>query len=374
MCNPYIIPTNGFFQEKSMNTASRLTFRALLGFAAFLLTCTLQSLQAQQSSGFERVFYMIDSEESYRSFERNADYIDYIGPQCLKVDENGIVWGTVDKRVLALAKKKNIKVIALIVNPGFNQESLHKLLLSSVAQERAVAGMLEVCRTHALHGIQFDFENIHIADRDLFTGFFKRAADSLRKYSFGISIACVPRPNDYAGISDYQKWMYEYWRGGYDYGALGKIADFVSYMTYDQHTRRTTPGPVAGFVWVENCLKYILQQVPREKVSLGVALYTDYWYQSFQNPQQISAIGRSLNYPDAVGIMEANGGTMQWHERDKVHFTMFERDTLYEYMFFENAKSFQARLDLAKKYNLRGISAWRLGQEDPDIFKALGKK
>ena len=349
-------------------------------FAAitFAVLCTLclfgNPLYAQQQSGVERVFYMVDTEDSYRSFERNADAIDIIGPQCLKVDENGIVWGAVDKRVLGLAKKKNIKVIALIVNPGFNQEMLHKLLLSPVAQERAVAGMLDVCRTNALHGIQFDFENIHLTDRDAFTGFFKRAADTLRKYGFGISIAVVPRSSEYAGAGDYQKWMFEYWRGGYDYKALGQIADFISFMTYDQHTRRTTPGPVAGFVWVENCLKFILQQVPREKISLGIALYTDYWYQSFQNPQQISALGRSLTYPDAVAIMESQGGTMQWHERDKVNFTMFERDTLYEYMFFENAKSFQARLELAKKYNLRGISAWRLGQEDPEVFTLIGRK
>ncbi len=314
---------------------------------------------------------MIDSEDSYRSFERNADNIDMIGPQCLKVDENGIVWGAVDKRVLVLAAKKKIKVIALIVNPGFNQETLHKLLLSQSAQDRAVAGMLDVCRVNALHGIQFDFENIHIADRDLFTGFFKKAADSLRKYGYGISIAVVPRSSEFSGAGDYQKYMYEYWRGGYDYKALGQIADFVSFMSYDQHTRRTTPGPTAGFTWVEACLKYILQQVPREKISLGLALYSYYWQQTFQNPQQISSAGRSLTYPDALAIMEANGGTLQWYERDKVHFTMFERDTLYEYMFFENAKSFQARLELAKKYNLRGICAWRLGQEDPEIFKLI---
>jgi spore germination protein len=325
------------------------------------------------ANGFERVFYMTESEDSFRSFERNAQYIDMIGPQCLKVDENGIVWGTVEKRVLATAKKNNIKVIALIINPGFNQELLHKLLLSPGAQERAVNGMLEVCRTNNLHGIQFDFENIHITDRDVFTGFFKRAADTLRKYNYGISIAVVPRASEYAGGGDYQKWMFEYWRGGYDYKALGQIADFISFMTYDQHTRRTTPGPVAGFTWVENCLKYVLSQVPREKISLGLALYTDYWYQTFQNPQQTSVVGRSLNYPDAVAIMEAMGGTMQWYERDKVHFSMFERDTLYEYVFFENAKSFQARMELAKKYNVRGISCWRLGQEDPEIFKVLSK-
>lgn len=328
---------------------------------------------AQQNVG-ERIFYMDASEDSFRSFERNAQYIDIIGPQCLKVDEDGVVWGGVDKRVAAVAKKHNVKIMPLIVNPGFNQEMLHKVLTTREAQERCISTLVELCRKEGWYGIQYDFENIHVSDRDAFTAFFKRAADSLKKYGFSISIAVVPRASDYAGVGDYQKWMYEYWRGGYDYKALGAIADFISFMSYDQHTRRTTPGPVAGYAWMERCLTYILQQVPKEKVSLGLALYSDYWFPSFTNPQTVTAWGRSLNYPDAVGIMEGGSGRMEWDERDKMYVSVFERDDIYEHIYFEDARSFQARLELLKKYNLRGISCWRLGQEDPAIFKGMQAK
>ncbi len=332
----------------------------------------VSSLVAQNTG--ERIFYMDASEDSFRSFERNAQYIDIIGPQCLKVDEDGVVWGGVDRRIVAVAKKHNVKIMPLIVNPGFNLEMLHKVLISREAQERCVVALLDLCRKEGWYGIQYDFENIHIADKAAFTAFFKLAADSLKKYGFSISIAVVPRASDYAGLGDYQKWMFEYWRGGYDYKALGAIADFISFMSYDQHTRRTTPGPVAGYTWMERCLQYILQQVPKEKVSLGLALYSDYWFPSYTNPQTVNAWGRSLNYPDAVGIMESGGGKMEWHERDKMFYTVFERDEIYEHIYFEDARSFQARLELVKKYTLRGISCWRLGQEDPAIFKGLSVK
>ena len=332
----------------------------------------VSSLVAQNTG--ERIFYMDASEDSFRSLERNAQHIDIIGPQCLKVDEDGVVWGGVDRRIVAVAKKHNVKIMPLIVNPGFNLEMLHKVLISREAQERCVVALLDLCRKEGWYGIQYDFENIHIADKAAFTAFFKLAADSLKKYGFSISIAVVPRASDYAGLGDYQKWMFEYWRGGYDYKALGAIADFISFMSYDQHTRRTTPGPVAGYTWMERCLQYILQQVPKEKVSLGLALYSDYWFPSYTNPQTVNAWGRSLNYPDAVGIMESGGGKMEWHERDKMFYTVFERDEIYEHIYFEDARSFQARLELVKKYNLRGISCWRLGQEDPAIFKGLSVK
>lgn len=350
-----------------MRGCSALKTVFILVFATMLLSVDL--LHAQQTG--ERIFYTDGSEDSQRSFERYAQYIDIVGPQCLKVDEDGIVWGGVDKRMKEIAKKHGVKIMPLLVNPGFNQEMLHKVLTSREAQERCVATLLDLCKKEGWYGIQYDFENIHIADKAAFTAFFKLAADSLKKYGFSISIAVVPRASDYAGEGDYQKWMYEYWRGGYDYKALGAIADFISFMSYDQHTRRTTPGPVAGYTWMERCLNYILQQVPKEKVSLGLALYSDYWFPSFTNPQTVNAWGRSLKYPDAIGIMESAGGKQEWHERDKMYYSVFERDEIYEHIYFEDVRSFTARLELVKKYGLRGISCWRLGQEDPAIFKAL---
>ncbi|MCS6809583.1 MAG: glycosyl hydrolase family 18 protein, partial [Bacteroidota bacterium] len=348
-----------------MNTYTLLT----IAIAAVITTAPHALLYAQQIG--ERIFYTDGSEDSQQSFERYARYIDIVAPQCLKVDEDGIVWGGVDQRMTTAAKKYGVKIMPLLMNPGFNQEVLHKLLLSREAQERCVAALVELCKKEGWYGIQYDFENIHIADRAAYTAFFKLAADSLKKHGFSVSIAVVPRARDYAGEGEYQKWMYEYWRGGYDYKTLGAIADFISFMSYDQHTRRTTPGPVAGYTWMERCLKYILQYVPPEKISLGLALYSDYWFPSYTNPQTVHAWGRSLKYPDALGVMESAGGKKEWNERDKVHYSVFERDDVYEHIYFEDARSFQARLELVRKYNLRGISCWRLGQEDPAIFTTV---
>jgi spore germination protein YaaH len=363
----FMFQTHTASLRRSTRRFCAVFFAAL--FAMLFAACFVAIAQTQTG---ERIFYMDGSEESLRSFERNARFIDIIAPQCLKVDEDGIVWGGVDRRIAAIAQKFGVKIMPLILNPGFNQELLHKLLVSPEAQERCVRTLLELCQKERWHGVQYDFENIHIADKDAFTAFFKRAADSLKKYGFSISIAVVPRAADYASQGgEYQKWMYEYWRGGYDYKALGEIADFISFMTYDQHTRRTTPGPVAGFTWMERCLKHILRVAPPEKISLGLALYSDYWFPSFQSLQTVHAWGRSLTYADALGVMESGGGQMIWHERDKMHYSIFERDDVYEYIFFEDARSFQARLELVKKYNLRGVSCWRLGQEDGRIFQAI---
>ena len=54
--------------------------------------------------------------------------------------------------------------------------------------------------------------------------------------------------------------------------------DLLCLMTYDQNTRWTMPGPVAGWDWTVENLNYALKTVPKEKLSLGIPLYGYHWY------------------------------------------------------------------------------------------------
>src|SRR5688500_5469402 len=89
------------------------------------------ALQAQQ--GLERLFYYVDREDSYESFVRHADRIDVLGVGGYRVDSLGILWGSVDRRVLELARQRNVKVMPLLVNESFHQPSLRRLLSDTAA-------------------------------------------------------------------------------------------------------------------------------------------------------------------------------------------------------------------------------------------------
>ena len=320
----------------------------------------------------ETLFYTVDNEQCFESFEANIRSIDIVGPQCYKMDEYGTMWGAVDKRILELAKKQNVKVMPLVVNAGFDQSSFHKLLHDPVAQDRAIRSMLDACKANAFYGIQFDFENIHITDKDAFTDFYRKAAQVLHANGFAISIAVVPRTSDRVGPTDYHKWIFEYWRGAYDYKALGEIGDFISLMTYDQHTHRTTPGPVAGMPWMEAVVNFVLKDVPPSKISLGLPFYSYRWYPSYQN-NQAHVWGRSLDYLEAKGLADRFQAPFRWDDREKVYYTLYNNEDLNEYIYLEDARSFQAKLDLVKKHSFRGISVWRLGHEDPGVWKTLNE-
>ena len=110
----------------------------------------------------------------------------------------------------------------------------------------------------------------------------RESAAELHRVGCSVSAAVVPRSSESLGTSNYHRWMFENWRGVYDYKALADALDFISFMTYAQHTGGSTPGPVAGYTWMEDALKYVLSLgVPPSKISLGIPAYSDWWYSSY---------------------------------------------------------------------------------------------
>ena len=337
----------------------------------FCLMVTTDFLKAQK---VEHLFYYVDTEMSFKSFTENIEKISIVAPQVYSVDEDGIVWGQIDPRVIDLAAKHRVGVMPLIVNPGFDQMMLHRLLVNEQARQRAIASMVELCERNKLLGIQFDFENLHINDKDAFTQFYRETAKAFHQKGYQLSVAVVHRPDELAGPTGYFKWLFENWRAGYDLAELAKIGDFLSVMTYSQHTRRTTPGPNAGIPWVTQVIEYFLKFMPPEKLSLGIPLGSQHWYtlldtaRFFANAHSWSS---SLDFRNAMTLVERFRAKIEWSDEQKVPYAIFDNGGLFEYIYLEDARSFKAKYELMSKYKLRGFSAWATGNEDPAIWKSL---
>jgi spore germination protein YaaH len=190
-------------------------------------------------------------------------------------------------------------------------------------------------------------------------------------------MAVVHRPDELPGPTQYHKWLFGNWRAGYDLKAIGEIGDFVSVMTYSQHTRRTPPGPNAGIPWMEDVIAYFLKFIPAARLSLGVPTGSQHWYTSQEDridPERARSYSESVDYRRATALAARHDATTLWNDRQQVSYAFFERGGTFEWIFFEDARSFRAKLDLARKHRLRGISVWALGIEDPAIWPVLGAR
>jgi len=352
-------------------TAPRKVGMAILAFAAALANAVPLAAQA----GGERLFYYVDRLNSFESLQNHIDQIDVLAPQSYKVDADGVVWGEVDPRVLRLAREHDVPVMPLIVNPGFDADLLHSLLSDEAARRRTIETLVALCHQYGFSGIQFDFENLHLRDREAFTRFYRETADALHAGGYKLSVAVVHRLDDYPGPTAYHGWLFEQWRAGYDLQALGEIGDFISVMSYSQHTRRTPPGPAAGLPWVRHVIEYFLRHVPAEKLSMGIPLWSMHWYTSWEEdlPERARSYSRSFSYPEAIGLLERHATQPLWSEDQQVPYAFFSNGGVFEWVFLEDVRSFSAKLDLVNEYGLLGFSAWVLGSEDPDVWGVLNR-
>jgi len=340
-----------------------------------VLTLISTSWVFGQNYSSENLFYLTGSMQGYESFMKHADEISIVCPAAYQIDQYGVITGGVDRRVLETAEKKGVKVMPLFAS--FNQEGLHKLLNDMPARAEAIRLMLFYARKYHYYGWQFDLENMHMTDRDAYTSFYQQTADSLHKYGLKISIAVVKtdQPAPISGNPAYARFLYENWRGAVDMPAIAKASDFISFMTYDQHTALTPPGPVAGLPWMKKMLNYLLDiGISPEKISLGIPSYSDHWYPTWDKQQGAHSTRDEISYAKAKDLLDRYEAKEQWMDDQNVNYARWAEGGIFNWLFLENARSFAPKFDLAKEHHLLGISVWVLGTEDPAIWTVLKKQ
>lgn len=334
-------------------------------------TAALLLPSAVPGQRLEAIWYL-RGEESIQAFLRHADQITIVAPQVFQMDSAGIIRGRVDPRVLETARAKGVQVHPLVMNPGFDQPSIHRVLNHPEARAQALRSLAALCRDNRFDGIQFDFENFHVSDKEAFTSFTREAVDSVHRAGCRLSAAVVPRFTEDPGTNSYDRWIHENWRAAFDYKALADTLDFLSYMTYAQHTGGSPPGPVAGFPWMKACLEYLLSLgVPPEKISLGLAGYSDWWYPAYDERNGSRLRGDDISYVRAMQILDSAGVKPVWDDVQKSPYAMWASRGVFRHAWLEDTRAFMTKLELVKTHRLRGFSVWLLGMEDPTVWGAL---
>ncbi len=339
-------------------------------FLHVLATSALILVTLQAAAQPKALFYMTDTPSSVESFTHHADKIDILVPSWYSVDGNGLVWGGPNSDVLKTAAERHVPVMPIVAL--MTQADLHKLFTTPSARADFIASLLSECKKYNYTGFQLDFENINWTDRDLLSSFVADTAAALHSAGLQLTIATVPNAPGFPGESGFSRWLYANWRGAYDLKALAQSVDLICLMTYDQNTRWTQPGPVAGYRWTVRNLEYALQFVPKEKLSLGIPLYAYHWFAG--DPGKDDKPNPNAEYIGQQDIDEYTAAYhphLEWDADDRTAWFYFYRDDQREWVFYTDKRGFQERLNLVRDRGLEGFCAWVLGTENPQIWDVL---
>ena len=241
----------------------------------------------------------------------------------------------------AEAAKKSLSITSNIMN-------------SYEKRQKLIENIVDACVKYKLDGINVDFENMKQEDKDVYSRFIIELTPRLKEIGLVTSVD-VTAPD--GG---------ETWSMCFDRHVIGKVADYIVFMAYDEYgVSSTKPGTTAGYDWVKLSLTKFLQteEIEADRIILAVPFYTRVWTtDSNGKTTSKTASMKSLNdiLPEDV--------EKKWDDDLKQNYVEYTEDGNKKQIWIEDLDSLKAKISLITENNLAGIGSWQKGMETDDVW------
>ncbi len=293
-----------------------------------------------------------------------VSYMTYLIPFTYGFTPEGELIFPNDDNLISTAVNYSVKPLmhlsTLTANGIFSNELAHELL----SNENAVSNLIQNCLENIINkgyvGIDIDFEYLFAEDKFLYVSFIRSMTKTLNENGYFCIVALPPKyADDQTGL------LYE----GIDYALLGEAANYVFLMTYEWGYRYGPPLAVAPVNSVRRIIEYALTSIPSEKILLGISNYGYDWPLPYERGIT-SAI--SISTVEALNTALFYKAEISFDESAKAPFFFYTDEKGREHVvWYEDARSFEAKVDLIYEYSLAGGGIWNLMRENPQGYVTL---
>ena len=291
-------------------------------------------------------------------------FLTYAAPFTYGFRPDGTLVELEDETLLSLARELGtgtLMHLSTLTDAGnFSNELSHLALTDAAVQDTLVGHVLETIAEKGCRGLDVDFEFLPAGDAAAYAALIRRFRAALSPQGFPVIVAAAPKT--YAAQPGL---LYE----GHDYQALGEAADFVFLMTYEWGYTYGPPMAVAPLPNVRAVVEYALTEIPAEKLWLGLPLYGYDWPLPFRQGETRAA---SLSPQYAVELAGRYGVPIQYDVQAQAPWFRYTDGAGREHeVWFEDARSLRAKLELIPAYGLSGAGYWNLMRPFPQNWPLL---
>jgi len=301
-------------------------------------------------------------QEAVPIIREDGRHLTYLSPFAYRIRETGDLQPIDDLPAINVAYGERAAPMMAITNftsTDLGQNLAHVVLSTPAIVQRLLDNIVGIMKAKGYMGLNIDFEGVLPADREYYNQFIQHAVNRLHPEGFFVSSALAPK------VSGEQRGtLYE----AHDYPVHGRVLDFVILMTYEWGYRLGPPQAISPLNQIRRVLDYAVSVIPRNKIFLGFQIYARDWLlphvqgqeaETFSNQE---ALMRAIRYGTAI----------QYDPIAQSPFFQYtdEQGRRHE-VWFEDARSAQAKFNTVKAYGLRGISYWALGYPFPENWTLL---
>jgi spore germination protein len=291
-----------------------------------------------------------------------APHLTYLSPFVYRIRADGSLESINDDAVIQAALSNYVVPMMVITN--FSATELgstlaHTILASPELQGSLLTNIINMMKNKGYRGLNIDFESVLPGDRELYNQFLRRTVTRLHTEGFFVSSSLAPKTS-----AEKKGLLYE----AHDYAAHGEILDFVVLMTYEWGYRLGPPQAISPIDQIRAVLNYAATVIPRNKIWMGFQLYARDWVLPHVQGQE----AETFSMQEAIRRAVQYGVMIQYDTKSQSPFYRYtDNQGRTHEVWFEDARSAQAKFDTVKDFRLRGISYWELGYPFPQNWVLL---
>lgn len=307
-----------------------------------------------------------DFDSAAKSFVKHAAWYEEISLFLYAFKEDGTLYehsvpGDLLKQIRYLAKKKRISLIPTIVNDVMvdgqkarlkDGNFMHQILGNELRRKQHIQEIVELLRVQEFDGIDIDYENLNIQDREIFIQFLKELKEALQKFDKRLVVTLEPKREEvsYRGP------------GAANWHEIGQIADQIRLMCYNLHYVNSDPGPIAPKDWVSEVVQYALENIPKEKIVVGLPFFGIDWIEKGR--------AKSLTTAQILSKLELQNIKSQKHPAfSSLYFQYADSDGILRKVWYEDSQTIQEKMAMIQTLGLNRFIFWRMGGEDAGIYE-----
>ena len=299
-----------------------------------------------------------------RLLEAQLPYLTYMAPFTYGIDAKGGLLSLDDGAMISATRSHGTRPVmhlsTLTESGGFDTGRGAMVLTDYAMQNRLIDEIFWVIGEKDYVGLDVDFEYLPGYLAAAYAAFLDRLHRMLRARGLFLWAALAPKTS-----AAQRGLLYE----AHDYAGVSAAVDGVLLMTYEWGYTAGPPMAVAPLPNVRAVLDYAVTEIPAGKIFLGIPNYGYDWPLPFVRG---TTRAQSISNQRAIELALEHDIAIQFDETAQSPFFHYTDagGTVHE-VWFEDARSMDAKLRLIAEYGFQGGGVWNLMRPFSQIWQVM---
>ena len=299
-------------------------------------------------------FYVNWDDSSYASLKGNINNLDWLVPEWIRLkDGDDPLVKDIDPKALDFVRRERpgMPILPLVQNyrnEQWNPQLLARAVATEDSRQRLINALLKTVDENKFRGVTIDLEEVPTASQSNLYKFMQELHAAFQ--SRGLTVAqAVPFDNP-----------------DWNYRAYSEVTDYLMLMAYDQHWASSAPGAISAEGWFEQILARRMRELDPAKTIVCVGNYGYDWTSEGGEAPEVTFQEAVLSARDSEAEIKFDPSTRN------PHFDYEEEDGSRHSVWFLDAVTVYNQMRASAQYHTAGFALWRLGSEDPSLWKVFG--